>query len=76
MTVLKSVQQVNVTKQQFCISFLRKQKGIWLGIVQQPVNAGSGETDGGTRGRPLPLACHFEIFGPPVTALLILLSDL
>jgi len=27
-------------------------------------------------GRPRPLAGHFEVFGPPVTTLLILLSDL
>jgi len=26
--------------------------------------------------RPPPLAGHFEVFGPPVTTLLILLSDL
>jgi len=36
----------------------------------------SDETDGGQGGRPPPLAGHFEVFGPPVTALLILLSDL
>jgi len=65
MTVLKSVQQVNVTKQQFCISFLRKQKGIWLGIVQQPVNAGSGETDGGTRGAAAPPGLSFRNFWAP-----------
>jgi len=35
---------------------------------------GSGETDGG--GAAAPLAGHFEVFGPPVTTLLILLSDL
>ena len=29
-----------------------------------------------TGGRPPPLAGHFEVFGPPVTTLLILLSDL
>jgi len=28
-------------KQQFCISRLRKEKADWLGINQQPVNAGS-----------------------------------
>jgi len=28
-------------KQQFCISCLRKEKAAWLGINQQPVNAGS-----------------------------------
>jgi len=31
---------------------------------------------GGQGGRPHPLAGHFEVFGPPVTTLLILLSDL
>jgi len=36
----------------------------------------SGETDRGAGGRPPPLAGHFEVFGPPVTTLLILLSDL
>jgi len=36
----------------------------------------SGETDGGAGGRPPPLAGHFEVFGPPVTTLLILLSNL
>jgi len=36
----------------------------------------SDETDGGQGGRPHPLAGHFEVFGPPVTTLLILLSDL
>jgi len=36
----------------------------------------SGETDGGQGGQPPPLAGHFEVFGPPVTTLLILLSDL
>jgi len=36
-----SVQQVNVTKQQFCISCLRKKNAIWPGIIQKPVNAGS-----------------------------------
>jgi len=36
----------------------------------------SGETDGGQGGRPPPMAGHFEVFGPPVTTLLILLSDL
>jgi len=30
-----------VTKQQFCISCLRKKKAIWSGIIQQPVNARS-----------------------------------
>jgi len=35
----------------------------------------SGETDGG-RGGGRPLAGHFEVFGPPVTTLLMLLSDL
>jgi len=30
----------------------------------------------GQGGRPPPLAGHFEVFGPPVTTLLILLSDL
>jgi len=34
-----AVQQVNVTKQQFCISSLRKKKAIWSGIIQQRVNA-------------------------------------
>jgi len=28
-------------KQQFCISCLRKEEAAWLGINQQPVNAGS-----------------------------------
>ena len=37
---------------------------------------GSGETDGGAGGAAAPLAGHFEVFGPPVTTLLILLSDL
>jgi len=36
-----SVQQVNVTKKQFCVSCLRKKNAIWPGIIQQPVNAGS-----------------------------------
>ena len=36
----------------------------------------SGKTDGGAGGAAAPLAGHFEIFGPPVTTLLILLSDL
>ena len=31
---------------------------------------------GGKGGRPPPLAGHFEVFGPPVTTLFILLSDL
>jgi len=31
---------------------------------------------GGQGGRLPPLAGHFEVFGPPVTTLLILLSDL
>jgi len=31
---------------------------------------------GGKGGWPPPLAGHFEVFGPPVTTLLILLSDL
>jgi len=31
---------------------------------------------GGQGGRPPPLAGHFKVFGPPVTTLLILLSDL
>jgi len=31
---------VNVTKQQFCISCLKKKKAIWP-IIQQPVTAGS-----------------------------------
>ena len=38
--------------------------------------ATSGETDGGAGGAAAPLAGHFEVFGPPVTTLLILLSDL
>jgi len=40
-----SVSQVNVRKQQFCISCLRKKKaiaGLWPGIIQQPVNALAG----------------------------------
>jgi len=28
-------------KQQFCILCLRKEKSAWLGVNQQPVNAGS-----------------------------------
>jgi len=28
-------------KQQFCISYLRKEKAAWLSINQQPVNASS-----------------------------------
>jgi len=36
-------------------------------------SAGNGETDGGAAA---PLAGHFEVFGPPVTTLLIILSDL
>ena len=28
-------------KQQFCISYLRKEKAAWLGINLQPANAGS-----------------------------------
>jgi len=31
---------------------------------------------GGQGERPPPLAGYFEVFGPPVTTLLILLSDL
>jgi len=38
--------------------------------------AGSGETDGGAGGAAAPLAGHFEVFGPAVTTLSILLSDL
>ena len=38
--------------------------------------AASGETDGGAGGTAAPLAGHFEVFGLPVTTLLILLSDL
>ena len=30
-----------ITKQQFCVSCLRKKKAIWRSIIQQPVNAGS-----------------------------------
>jgi len=41
MTDKNSVQQVSVTKQQFCISCLREKNAIWPGIIQQPVNAGS-----------------------------------
>jgi len=39
----------SVTKQQFCISCLRKKKAIWLGIIQQPVKAlaGSDRTGAG-----------------------------
>jgi len=37
---------------------------------------GSGKTDGRTAGAAAPLAGHFEVFGPPVTTLLILLSGL
>jgi len=36
----------------------------------------SGETPGRAGGAAAPLAGHFEVFGPPVTTLLILLSDL
>jgi len=37
----------------------------------------SGETDGGASVWPvISMAGHFEVFGPPVTTLLILLSDL
>jgi len=39
------VQQVNVTKQQFCISCLRKKNAIWPGIIKQPVSAGSHRID-------------------------------
>ena len=30
-----------ITKQQFCVSCLRKKNVIWPGIIQQPGNAGS-----------------------------------
>jgi len=48
------VWQLNVTKQQFCISCLRKKIAIWPGISQQPVNAGvtsGGFKVGGARGK-------------------------
>jgi len=52
----------------FCRSkaIVEPKTDFWLGTT-------SGETDGGAAA---PLAGHFEVFGPPVTTLLILLSDL
>jgi len=36
-----SLTKVSVTKLQFCISYLRKKKALWPGIIQQPANASS-----------------------------------